>query len=99
MNFKTHEALDIIPLMTEEEFQGLKQDISENGQCEDIVVWKGLLIDGRARLRACEELGRTPDIAELDEDQDPIAFCEQHNLYRQHLTKSQYKAVLKKISK
>ncbi len=45
--------------MTEEEFQGLKQSISQNGQMASIAYWKGMLVDGRHRLRACESLEST----------------------------------------
>lgn len=96
--FETHPAATLFPLMTEEEYQGLKQDISENGQRENIVVWCGKLIDGRNRLRACEELGREPDIAELDEDQDPWKYVISHNLHRRHLSTSQRAMVAGKLA-
>jgi hypothetical protein len=89
MEFEVHPAATLFPSMTEAEFQGLKQDIKENGQREDIVVWCGKLIDGRHRLRACQELQRNPSIAELDEEQDPWKYVISHNLHRRHLTESQ----------
>lgn len=97
--YDIHPAATIFPMMTDDEYEGLKQDISENGQREDIVVWCGKLIDGRNRLRACEELGRTPDIAELDEDQDPWKYVISHNLHRRHLTTSQRASVAAKMAK
>lgn len=96
--FEIHPAATLFPLMTEEEYQGLKQDIAENGQREDIVVWCGKLIDGRHRLRACEELQRQPSIAELDEDQDPWKYVISHNLHRRHLTTSQRAMVASKLA-
>jgi hypothetical protein len=96
--YEIHPAATLFPLMTEDEFEGLKQDIAKNGQREDIVVWCGKLIDGRNRLRACEELQRTPSIAELDEDQDPWKYVISHNLHRRHLTTSQRAMVASKLA-
>jgi hypothetical protein len=97
--FEVHPAATLFPSMTEAEFQGLKQDIKENGQREDIVVWCGKLIDGRHRLRACEELQRNPSIAELDEDQDPWKYVISHNLHRRHLSETQRETVAAKLAK
>ena len=69
--YEIHPAATIFPMMTEEEYQGLKNDIAENGQREPVVVWNDLLIDGRNRMQACIELDREPRVAELDSDQDP----------------------------
>lgn len=98
IKFEVHPAANLFPLMTEDEYEGLKQDIAENGQREDIVVWCGKLIDGRNRLRACEELQRQPSIAELDEDQDPWKYVISHNLHRRHLTTSQRAMVASKLA-
>ena len=87
--YEVHPVAELFPLMSEDEYQGLKEDINENGQREDIVVWKGQLIDGRNRLRACNELGRNPSIAELDDELDPLKYVISHNLHRRHLTTSQ----------
>ena len=97
--YEIHPAATLFPMMTEEEYAGLKEDIAENGQREDIVVWCNQVIDGRNRLRACEELGREPSIAELDEDQDPWKYVISHNLHRRHLTTSQRAMVASKMAK
>jgi ParB-like chromosome segregation protein Spo0J len=96
--FEIHPAATLFPMMTEEEYQGLKKDIEENGQREDIVVWCGKLIDGRNRLRACQELQRQPQISELDYDQDPWKYVISHNLHRRHLTTTQRAAVADKLA-
>jgi len=84
--------------MNADEFAGLKADIEENGQAEPIIVSKGLLIDGRNRLRACQELGRQPIETELPEDQDPLKYVISHNLHRRHLTTSQRAMVAAKLA-
>ena len=85
-------------MMTEEQYVQLRDDIKEHGQCEDVVVWKGLLLDGRNRLRACEELGIEPQIAELMEETDPVAYVISHNLHRRHLTTTQRSDVAAKLA-
>lgn len=97
-SYEVHPAATLFPMMTEDEYKGLKQDIADNGQHEDIIVWCGKLIDGRNRLRACEELGRQPEIAELDEETDPWKYVISHNLHRRHLTSSQRSSVAAKLA-
>lgn len=85
-------------MMSASEFARLKSDIEANGQREDVVVWRGLLIDGRNRLRACEELGIEPQIAELMEETDPVQYALSHNLHRRHLTTAQRAIVAAKLA-
>jgi hypothetical protein len=47
------------------------------------------VLDGRHRLRACEELGREPRVREARPDDDPLALVVSLNLHRRHLTDSQ----------
>jgi ParB-like chromosome segregation protein Spo0J len=84
-----HPAADIFPMMNGDDFASLKQDIAEQGQKEDIVLFEGQVLDGRNRERACLELGIDPEYCELEECKDPIAFVLSHNLHRRHLTQSQ----------
>ena len=95
---KIHPAAELFPPMTEAEFLGLKQDIREHGQREAIVVWKGDLIDGRHRLRACRELDIEPEIAELMDETDPWQYVVSHNLHRRHLTTAQRSMVADKLA-
>lgn len=57
-----HEAAELFPSMSDEEFEGLKNSIAENGLREAIVAVDNLIIDGRHRYRACLELGVNPKI-------------------------------------
>jgi len=95
---RIHEAANIFPMMSDAEYEGLKADIKEHGQREDIVAWCDQIIDGRNRLRACEELGIEPSIADLDEHHDPVAYVISHNLHRRHLSTSQRSMVAAKIA-
>jgi hypothetical protein len=86
---KFHPVCEIFPPMSADEFDRLKADIKENGQREPITYWDGLLVDGRHRLRACQELEIEPIEDELDPETDPLAWAISRNLHRRHLTKEQ----------
>jgi hypothetical protein len=97
-DLKIHPAAELFPPMAKDEFLGLKKDIREHGQREDIVVWQGQLIDGRHRLRACRELGIEPQVAELMDETDPWQYVVSHNLHRRHLTTAQRSMVADKLA-
>jgi hypothetical protein len=52
-----HPIADIWIEMPEEEYAELRDDIAQFGQKRPVVIYRGALVDGRARLRACQELG------------------------------------------
>lgn len=89
IKYENHPAADHFPMMTDQEYLALKEDIKTNGQLEPIIFWKGMLVDGRNRLKACEELNVEPKEVELADETDPIAYVLSHNLHRRHLTTSQ----------
>ena len=82
------ELAGLFPLMSEAEFSALKNDIQANGQREPIWLRHGRVIDGKHRLRACEELGIEPAHREY-QGGDPIAFVVSMNLHRRHLDHGQ----------
>jgi ParB-like chromosome segregation protein Spo0J len=97
-DYPIHPVADIFPLMTEAEFEGLKEDIRKHGQRTPVTVWCEQVIDGRHRLRACRELGRTPEYEELDYDQDPYSHVVSQNLHRRSLSASQRGIVAGKLA-
>lgn len=88
-SLEVHPAATIFPLMPKGQYEGLRDDIKANGLQEPLTLWKGKLIDGRNRQRACEELGIEPSLSELDDAADPIAYVLSVNLHRRQLTTSQ----------
>jgi phage N-6-adenine-methyltransferase len=60
MTLEFHEAANIFPMMSMEEFESLKQSISKNGQRVPIYTFEGRIVDGRNRYRACLDLGISP---------------------------------------
>jgi ParB-like chromosome segregation protein Spo0J len=97
--YPIHPAAELFPMMSVAEFEALKADIKEHGLRESIVFWKNMLVDGRNRLKACEELGIEPDECELMEETDPVAWVISHNLHRRHLSESQRAMVAAKVAK
>lgn len=90
--YEIHPAAEIFPLMTGDQFQGLVEDIRENGLLEPIILFEGKILDGRNRLRACEEAGIEPHFTEVI-GVDPTNFVISRNLHRRHLTVGQRCAI------
>lgn len=93
-----HPAANLFPMMSKEEFEGLKSDIEINGQREPITYYDGLLLDGRNRLRACEELKVKPTRYDLPKDTDPVAWVLSHNFHRRHLNASQRSMIAARLA-
>jgi hypothetical protein len=85
-------------MMSESEFQALKEDIQTHGQLEPILYWKEMLVDGRNRLKACEELGIEPREVELTDETDPVDYVISHNLHRRNLSETQRAVVGAKLA-
>ena len=98
LEVKLHPVATIFPEMSQEEFENLKADIEANGQRESIVYWNQMLIDGRHRLRACQELMIEPMECELEPDADPVAYALSCNLHRRHLSTTQRSSVAAKLA-
>lgn len=96
--YKIHPAATLFPMMSDEEYAGLKADIAENGLGECITLWRGQIIDGRNRLRACEELGVEPEYRSIAGDVDPYKYVISHNMHRRHLSTSQRAMIAAKMA-
>jgi len=91
-----HPVANIFPLMTGAEYDALVSDIAEHGQHEAIWLYEGKVLDGRNRLRACNQLGLVPEFREYSGD-DPQAFVVSLNLHRRHLTREQRDEVIRQL--
>lgn len=87
-----HPAADLFPEPSGDEYEALRADIAAHGQHEPIVIWRGQLLDGRTRLRACEELHIEPSIRTWEGD-SPAEYAVSLNLHRRHLSASQRAAI------
>lgn len=96
-----HKYAAMFPPMSKPEYEALKQDIREHGLKEPILLFKGKVLDGRNRFRACidlDEAGELPSEPQFREfpGDDQAAYKEvaSLNMMRRHLTKSQKAMVL-----
>lgn len=85
---ESHPLADLIPPMTDGEYQNLKENIAENGQLDPIMLFEGKVLDGRHRLRACEELGIQPKTRDYD-GSDPASYALAVNIPYRRLSQLQ----------
>ena len=78
-----------LPAMPGRDYEGLREDIRENGQKDPIAVLDNEILDGRHRLRACDELGIEPRYEFLPADTDPLKYILSKNRHRRNLNPSQ----------
>jgi N6-adenosine-specific RNA methylase IME4 len=100
---KYHPLANIFPPMEGAAFDALVADIKANGLREPLVMFGGLLLDGRNRWRAAEAAGITitdKDIKQFDPKKygDPLAFVISMNLQRRQLDESQRAMVAAKLA-
>lgn len=98
IDYPVHSVCELFPAMDDESYAELKADIEAHGQAEPIVLWKKQLIDGRHRLRACNELGIKPVVVDISGSDDPLTYVITHNLHRRHLAESQRAMVAAKLA-
>jgi ParB-like chromosome segregation protein Spo0J len=82
----------MLPTMTPEEFEQLKESIRTEGQHYPIIANENLeVLDGHHRFRACMELGIEPDfeIRKFDDKLIEKKFVIEANLRRRHLNSFQ----------
>jgi ParB-like chromosome segregation protein Spo0J len=75
---KNHSAADHFPMMDEERYAELKESLREHGffSTESIkITTGGLVLDGRARLKACVELGIEARFEVIDGNPFTIAWA------------------------
>lgn len=92
MSYAIHPLAMAIPAMTDEEYRELREDIAKHGLVEPITLHEHMVLDGRHRLRACEETGTEPRFEEFSGG-SPAEYVMSKNLRRRHLTPSQRAAI------
>ena len=75
--------------MIPEKFESLKANILKNGQHESIKLLNGIIIDGRNRFLACQQLGIQPKFETWTGDTDSLDYVISINQERRNLNESQ----------
>jgi hypothetical protein len=88
MSYQVHLLADTMPLTSPAEYQELLSNIKVMGLLEPITRYQDKVLDGRNRLRACEEANIEPKFLDYTGD-DPAAFVFAKNLKRRHLNQTQ----------
>jgi ParB-like chromosome segregation protein Spo0J len=86
---KHHPVTKLFPPMSEADYSRLRDSIRERGQEVPAWTFRGELIDGVHRERACQETGQTFRTKEWDGQGSLAAFVVAMNRDRRHLTVSQ----------
>lgn len=111
VTYHVHEAADEFPMFTADELRELADDIKANGQCLPIIRHKGLILDGRNRLTACDLAGVEPWIVEWDDHHaaaqqstrvqgkngSPVSYVVALNIHRRHLNQGQKALIAAKL--
>jgi ParB-like chromosome segregation protein Spo0J len=83
-----HPICLLIPSADDEELQDLTDDIRSHGLINPIVLFEGMILDGRSRAAACERAGISPRYVQFGGSrEDALILVVSHNLKRRHLTK------------
>ena len=92
---------DLLPDMTPDEYEALKQDIKDNGVIVPVVVDAdtGELIDGRHRSRATRELGVDcpKELRRFEDGRARLIYVISTNVHRRSLSKQQRDDILDRL--
>jgi ParB-like chromosome segregation protein Spo0J len=89
---RAHPIAELVPSMTADHYSALVQDIREQGLRTPIVMYEGMVLDGRHRARAWYDLHGNWDVPSTEFNgtaEQAIAFVRSHNIKRRHLKPSQ----------
>jgi hypothetical protein len=94
--FEPHPLATLFPELPPDELAELASDIKARGQLEPIILYKGRILDGRNRYRACQIAGVKPQTEDFDAKatkRSPEELVLSRNLRRRHLTVGQKAAI------
>jgi hypothetical protein len=101
---KPHPLAEMVPRMMDYEYAELVEDIRYNNLKDKIVLYEGMILDGRHRAEALAELGIPIDKGKArnfdpEKEGDPADFVISRNIMRRHLNKGQRAAAVINILK
>jgi ParB-like chromosome segregation protein Spo0J len=98
MAYERHPVIEALPRITGKALDELRESIAKNGVLVPVVVWNGMLIDGRHRHDIAEELGIPLPTRQFDgTEEEAIAHSWALNGPRRHMTPSQRAMVAAKL--
>lgn len=97
MEYPAHPISEIFPMMTEQEYKALKDDIEKNGLQYPIMLYQDMILDGRNRFNACLDTGTEP-VYVYYKGKNPEAYVLSVNLHRRQLSKAQASLVAARIA-
>jgi len=96
--YPLHRVTNLFPSIDQPALAELTESIKTGGLREPIKLVQGHVIDGRARLQACNDAGVEPRFEELQIDEKQVlGVVVDFNLRRRHLTPSQRAIVAAKM--
>ena len=87
MTYQAHEYANLFPMMTDREFSELVESMKRDGYHEysPIVIYQGMILDGRNRYRAADTVGVLPMLTQfVGDDEAAYQFAKSNNLARKH---------------
>lgn len=96
---KFHPLANLFPMLSDPELEDLGEDIRQNGQLEDVILHRDMILDGRNRYTAAARKGlpvRTEQFT--GDDREALNWVISKNLKRRHLTESQRAMVAARIA-
>ena len=92
-----HPLANLFPLIEGDELVDFVEDVRANGLLVPIVLYEGMILEGRNRFRACSAAGVAPRFEQYT-GKDPVGFVVSMNLRRRHLDESQRAMVAAKLA-
>ncbi len=86
---KVHPHAELFSPMTAEEYAGLLASVRANGILTPLVLFEGMVLDGRHRLVAAKEAGLAVVPTTTYQGDEPLTFVVAANITRRHLTMGQ----------
>jgi DNA modification methylase len=87
---KWHPIACMFPMLPHEDLLKLSDDVRKNGQHEPIVLFDGMVLDGRNRWQACKIANVEPKVKEFyGSKADALEFVWSTNVHRRHLNSGQ----------
>ena len=100
-DWPVHPAAELFPMLSAEKLADLGSDIAAHGLTDPITLYRDpqqgtMLLDGRNRLAACQQIGITPATCFYEGD-DPIRLVISRNMKRRDLTNGQRAALAHRL--